>query len=153
MATRNRYQVAAYEEQVTYQHELDRIFPFGGLCAGLYGDGDRLRPTTVEVLTGRLLCAKAQLGTGDVWWHLLLLDPRKTVEAETDPLKVLITRLVPHAEVPDLWEAPILAPSSGRLEWLRVHAKPPSPWRPTRGMWSAVTLKHLESVFPNGLAP
>lgn len=139
------------EHHVAFQQLLDRSFPIGGLAATFVEEQNRLRPTGVEVVTGRVICSAVKRTRPGTWWHRVTIDPRHAVDEEATPLVVWIGDLQQHGGLPDLWEAPI--DSSGSPEWLRINANPDRPWRPTKAMRQAVTDAHLgELPAPAGLS-
>lgn len=135
---------AKFKEQLAFQEQLDARFPIGGLCATLVDDRGRLRPTGIELVTGRLVCSDAERDRAGKWWHQLVIDPRHDVEEQVTPLVVWVDALKRHAFAPELWEAQIRGHDTD--ERLRIHAQPDRPWRPTRAMRRAVTEAHPDEI-------
>lgn len=132
-----------------YQEMLDDLFPIGGLCVTFTEDGDRLRPTGVDVATGRLVCTNAKKDGRGRWWYEVLLDPRRTVDEDSNSLVLWVSTLTQHPSIPDLWEGKV-HPADERYDRLRVLAEPEAPWRPTQEMRLAVTAVHGREIFQAG---
>ncbi len=142
--------VSKHEERLAFQRLLDDRFPIGGLCATFFEQEGRLRPTGVEVATGRLLCVAVKRAKGGGWWHQVLTDPRRDVDEPVTAMVLWIGDLERHDVLPGLWAARIQ--SSGEARSLRIHADPDPPMRPTRRMRQAVTEAHRAEI-PGAATP
>lgn len=130
------------------QHELDRTFPHGAVCAILPVHGGRIQAAGRVETTGRLFCSDAR-STASGWEYELLIDTRTRTDRPATELRIWIGPPVPHRSVGGLWEAAIREGDDEQI--LRLNAAAPAAAMPRPAERAAVTRAHEAELFPAGI--
>lgn len=125
------------KERETFQAFLDDHFPLGAMCATFVA-GERLIGSSESLATGRLICTDAKEDDRGRWWYELIIDPRRRLDEDVDALILWVGKPRQRRDAPDLWESDVRSDPAAPLV-LRLNAKPPERWRPTRRMWQVVS--------------
>ncbi len=138
----------AYVVRSKFQHELDRSFPQGAVCAILPVRGGRLQAAGRVETTGRLFCSAARRAGGG-WEYEILIDTRTRADRPADELRLWIGSLVRHDRVDGLWEAAVSGGDEEQV--LRLNAAAPPAAMPKPAWRTAVTRAHEDALFPGGI--
>lgn len=140
-----------YTTRCAFQHDLDRTFPEGVVCALLPIQNHRVRTLGGRVASiGRIFCSDVRPGLGDGWDYEVLVDLRKaTDESDAKIIRLWISELTAHATEQGLWEAK--ATSEGREMVLRLSPTPADSTGPMGALRDALTEAHESELFPQGL--
>ena len=134
---------ASTQDHDRLQAVLDRVFPHGALCAVIPTDLGRIDEAK-SCVTGRLVCDRSERSKDRVWYRMTI-DPRRTVDENTDVIQLWTGEPQRRPEGKDLWEADVRT-EDGATSILRLNASPPEQWRPSAAMRQAVTERYAEDV-------
>lgn len=139
-----------YAARCAFQHQLDRAFPRGAVCAVLEVEGGRPRVSGEVTGTGRIFCSDARPSpNGGGWDYEILIDPRGSAGGDEGEQRHWVIGLRAHPTNRGLWEAPIRTDGEERIVRLATDVAPAA--MPTPAMRQAATEAHETRLFPQGI--